>query len=442
MMFNRTNRDLLFSGPFGLAPYSTSSLADLQSKRLRRLIDYCKQYSPYYRRNFAECGVDRKTAYTAADLVCLPVLTKHMVKERMAEMISSQVRPELYRPRHTSGTSGIEFMLPELPLETFVTNMQWSKLYMRSGMRPWHRHTKITILSRFGSRQYFVQKLGLFRRDYIDSTDSPDEKITLLKINKPDALVCWASMLEEIVKQLEDTDSYLDIPLVFSTANMLWPGVRRRTAERLHANVFDVYGAVETGPVAWECERHCGYHVQSDQVVVELLDEQGKPANRGQMVCTVLWRRTLPLIRYAVGDSAEWSESPCPCGSPYPLLKVLSGRVTDLVQLPDGTHINSVTLRHAIIGKPGVEQYQLVQESPTRFRLRIVGNSRYRPQTGVSIIEEFRNQFGGTLEIKVVVVARICMPPGIKFTPMVTLERIMDLKSRGVDMGVFDTDES
>lgn len=441
MIVNRTSRDLIAAGFFSMSPQSQASLATVQSKRLCRLIDYCFRYSPYYRRELSRNGFDHLSNCTAADLVRLPILTKQIVMDQMADMLSSQVNPERCRRRHTSGTSGIDITLPEIPFETFVTNMQWSKLYMRSGMRPWHRQTKITTLSRFGYQKYFIQGLGLFRRDYINSTDSPAEKIAKLKKNKPDALVCWATMLEEITRQLEDTDSYLDIPLVFSTANMLWPGVRRRTSERLRANVFDVYGAVETGPIAWECAQHNGYHVQGDQVVVELLDDQDKPASRGRMVCTVLWRRTLPLIRYAVGDSAEWADTPCPCGSPYPLLKSLDGRVTDLVRLPDGTHINSVTLRHAIIGKPGVEQYQLVQESPTRFRLRIVRNDRYTDKVGDSIADEFRNQFGGMLEITIVVVARIRMPPEIKFTPMVTLERMVEMKSRGVDVGVIETDE-
>jgi len=441
MIFNRTYRDLLGSAPLGFSPRSPASLVAVQSRRLHRLFDYCFRYSPFYRDVLADSGFKKTAIGSVRDLECFPVLTKSMVKERISEMVSSQVNPALCNQRHTSGTSGVEFTLPELPLEAFIANMQWSRIYMRSGLRPWQRHTKISALARFGSRKYFVQGMGLFRRDYIDSTDSPALKVEKLKKSKPGALVCWASMLDEITTHLEGTRTFLDIPLVFSTANMLWPGTRKRAEEKLNAKVFDVYGAVETGPVAWECEHHHGYHVQSDQVLVELLDAHGRPAKKGRMVCTVLWRRTVPLIRYAIGDSAEWSDSPCPCGSPYPLLKSLDGRETDLVRLPDGTLINSVTLRHAMIGKPGVEQYQLVQETPIRFRLRIVGNARYSEKVGQSIKDEFRKQFAGSLEIKIVTVAKISMPPAVKFTPMLTLERLSDMKSRGVDTGVMEVDE-
>lgn len=371
----------------------------------------------------------------------MPVLDKQTVRDHLAEMISSEVLPGKCVQRHTSGTSGMEFMLPELPLESLLTNALWGRIYMRAGFRPWHRQSKITILSRFGERRHFIQRLGLFRRNYIDSTISPAEKVELLKRQKPDALVCWATMLEEITKYLEDTNSHLDIPIVFSTANMLWPEVRRRAEQRLRTRVFDVYGAVETGPVAWECGQHQGFHVQSDQVMVELVDEQGNPGTKGRLVCTVLWRRALPLIRYDVGDAGEWSETPCPCGSPLPLLKCLSGRVTDLIRLPDGTHINSVTLRHAMIGKPGVEQYQLVQESPVSFRLRLVVGPDYSPAVEQSIHDEFNRQFSGSLFLRIVRVGRIRVPNGVKFTPMVTLTRVDELRSRGVDVRAYADDE-
>ena len=200
-----------------------------------------------------------------------------------------------------------------------------------------------------------------------------------------------------------------------------WP--RRRSRCRLRAKVVDVYGAVETGPVAWECAVSGGYHVWSDLVLVEILDEKDRPAARGRVVCTVLWRRGFPLIRYALGDLAEWAQEPCACGSPLPLLRSLHGREADLVRLPDGQWISPVTLRVAAMGTPGIRQYQFVQETPERFLLRIVPGPDLLPEAETIIARKFGEQFGGELKLRIQRVPEIASTPGAKCIPVVTLER-------------------
>ena len=157
-------------------------------------------------------------------------------------------------------------------------------------------------------------------------------------------------------------------------------------------------------------------------------------------MCTVLWRRTCPLIRYSLGDTAEWAEEPCSCGSPYPLLKRLTGRITEMIELPSGERVSNLALRTPVISKPGVEQYQLVQETPSTFRLHIVAGTEFTPLVERTIREEFRQRFGPSLELRVVKVPRIKTPPGVKVTPMVTLDQIRKLKSSGVNTAAYVED--
>lgn len=403
-------------------PASPGALARLQSRRLRALMGYAFRHSAYYRDVMTSRQLRPGDFRVAGDLERLPVLEKPAVRDRAAELFSDEFSFRDCPRRSTHGTTGEPLGIPTLPQERWLDAVLWARAYLDAGFRPWQRQAKVALPSRIPSRRYLAQRLGLFRRVHLRATDPVAEKIGALRAARPRALVCWASTLDEITIELERTDTFLEIPRVFSTSSMLWPAVRERAARRMGARVTDLYGSIETGPIAWECERQQGFHVHGDRVIVELLDDDGRPARAGRVVCTVLWRRAFPLIRYALGDLAEWSDEPCPCGRPYPLLKSLSGRATDLVALPDGSRVSSVTLRAALFGKPGIEQFQLVQDTPTAFRLRVVARDSFAADIERSLVGDFHRQFAGGFALRVERVRDLPVAPGEKFRPVVLLK--------------------
>src|SRR6185437_16003324 len=118
----------------------------------------------------------------------------------------------------------------------------------------------------------------------------------------------------------------------------LTPDVREACREAWGVPAIDVYSCEELGFVALQCPRHEHYHVQSESVLVEILDEDGLPARPGEIgrvVLTSLHNFAMPLIRYAIGDYAEVG-APCPCGRGLPVIERLLGRRRNMVTLPDG----------------------------------------------------------------------------------------------------------
>ena len=91
--------------------------------------------------------------------------------------------------------------------------------------------------------------------------------------------------------------------------------------------VFSYYGAAETSSLGIECPAHAGIHLYTDRNLFELgPSEHG--GSDGQLVVTSLAQKTVPLIRYALGDEIVVIPGPCPCGLPYPRVDVL-GRAGD-----------------------------------------------------------------------------------------------------------------
>jgi phenylacetate-CoA ligase len=99
-----------------------------------------------------------------------------------------------------------------------------------------------------------------------------------------------------------------------------------------------VYAATETGGIAAECERHTGVHLFEDLVLAEVVDADGRPVPPGitgdRLLVTVLFSRTLPLIRYELTDRVRLATRSCPCGRPFRLLAAVEGGTDDLLQLP------------------------------------------------------------------------------------------------------------
>ena len=415
----------------GTAPSETR-----RARRLRRLVRYAAQYSPYYRDLFNRLHLAPSTIRTLDDLRLLPVLSSATVREVWAQIVSREIDPERCAQRRTTGTTGRCLTFPVTPLESALETLLLLRGYTHAGLRPWHRQAKV-VAPRVPRPRRFLQRLGLFRRAYLGVELPPEHKVAWLQAYRPDALMCWASVLNEITLCLEKLNQCLRVPLVFASSDMLWPDIRARAQDRLQARVVDWYGATETGPIAWGCAAGA-LHLAGDHVVVELLDDQGRPTRRGRVVCTPLWRFGFPLLRLDLGDGAEWLDGSCPCGNPSPALCNLQGREVDLCVLPGESHARLPLPVIALAFEfPGVRQYQLVQEAPSRALLRLVTGPEFTTAVEERLRDHITRSLAPGMEVRVLKCPALVLPAGIKFTPVVTMERLQRLRADGVDVRAF-----
>jgi phenylacetate-CoA ligase len=107
---------------------------------------------------------------------------------------------------------------------------------------------------------------------------------------------------------------------------------RKRWLEKLWGvPVFGLFGSTETGGLFMTC--HKGhYHVDNPNVLIEVLDEEGRPVGLdqpGELVVSTL-REGMPVLRFANHDKVELkSASHCGCGNPHPVL-IHYGRREDI----------------------------------------------------------------------------------------------------------------
>lgn len=187
------------------------------------------------------------------------------------------------------------------------------------------------------------------------------------------------------------------------------------------AGVADVYSSEEVGNIAFQCQEG-RYHVQAENVLLEIIDAAGKPlppGRVGRVVMTVLHNLAMPLIRYEIGDYAAFGEA-CPCGRGLPVLERIAGRQRNMLRLPDGSEHWPSFPEVRWAGVAPIRQLQVVQTAIDRVVLRAVVG---RPLTS-SEVDALRRVFADILcfpyEIVVAEVDHIPRPPNAKFEDFVS----------------------
>jgi phenylacetate-CoA ligase len=191
-----------------------------------------------------------------------------------------------------------------------------------------------------------------------------------------------------------------DLEAVHTLGEPLTPDVRAACREAWGVPVRDAYSCEELGFIALQCPLHEHYHVQSESVLVEILDEEGRPAAPGQIgavVLTALHSFAMPLIRYAIGDYAEVGED-CPCGRRLPVLKRIWGRRRNQVTLPDGRCAwpDVGALWDAI---PDVDQIQLLQRDADHVEVRFARRDPLSPAEEPAIAARIHGALGHSFRL-------------------------------------------
>lgn len=140
--------------------------------------------------------------------------------------------------------------------------------------------------------------------------------------------------------------------------------------------VANSYGASEFLSLASECDRG-RLHLNSDWVILEPVDAQGRAAAVGETGVTTLLtnlaNHVQPLIRYDLGDRVTVQPGRCNCGSCLPVIEV-QGRSEDTLHLggsgPGSVSVLPLALTTMLEENAGLFDFQLVREGPCDLLLR------------------------------------------------------------------------
>jgi phenylacetate-CoA ligase len=365
-------------------PYE--KLLEIQLEQLQRLIHFSYEYVPYYRHLFDSISLKPNDIKSLQDLQKLPILTKRIIKEHWDEITPKNLETLKYTHGSTGGSTG-EPLQYVMSYEDYVRGTAllyrgWSY----GGYRLGDKMATIAGSSLISSRRSSLENrtITLLRniRSYSSYGMSDETLIRYVRsLNefKPEFLRGYASSLYILASFIRDKGLTINFcPRgVFTTAEKILEPQRRVIEEVFITNVFDTYGLNDGGVSAYECEKHCGMHIDMERAILEVVDENGHQVfdKPGKILATTLYNYAFPFIRYDTGDIGMITRSKCSCGRDLPLLKELVGRTTDVLTVK-GRKVGSPVLT-VLFGKFDIEQYQIIQEWDESLICRIVKGPMY-----------------------------------------------------------------
>ncbi|MBN1152061.1 MAG: phenylacetate--CoA ligase family protein [Dehalococcoidia bacterium] len=403
--------------------WSRERLEELQNARLRQLIVHAYEHVPYYRQLMHDRHITPSDVRTAADMHVLPVLTRQQVQQSLEDMVADNWPRQRLHSMSTSGSTGI-------PLRFYSTREdQVDRGYARSiramswaGIALGDRIARIGRIHHARTRRgRLLQSVSsrLQRSWNILLDDLSDDALRLLVRRIADAhlvgIRSYPNALALIAGYIKDNDAPRPVvrSIVTGAAEIL-SHERRIIREIFGGEPHSDYSSSEVLEIASECSAHQGLHVSMEDLVLEILDDQGKPlppGTEGRIVLTNLHNYGMPLIRYEIGDSGSLVEGDCPCGRTLPRISALVGRRDQFFTTRTGARMFFGSLFLEDLAGLGMRQYQLVQESIESVVMRLVAprdaSQRQKSDIEQRVLTMFQSRLGPELQLQVEFVDRI-----------------------------------
>jgi len=199
------------------------------------------------------------------------------------------------------------------------------------------------------------------------------------ELENPDYLLTYPTNLHALACYFQAEGIELPgLKQIQTISEILYDETRSLCQKVFSVPVIDAYSTRETGYIALQCPEHEHYHIQSEVVLVEVLNEQGiscAPGEIGRVVITPLHNFAMPLIRYEIGDYAEVGDT-CPCGRGLPVIRRILGRTRNMLTLPTGDKIcpRLDILKYTEITGVNIRQAQLMQQAIDKIEMRLVSD--------------------------------------------------------------------
>ncbi|KQC11982.1 MAG: capsular biosynthesis protein [Candidatus Cloacimonas sp. SDB] len=354
-----------------------------QEKKLRHLIEFSYEKVPYYRNLFNGLKLSPGDIRTIEDLQKLPILAKEIIKKHWDELKPLNLASMNYYKRATGGSTGTPMQYRLSKNDRFLGG---ALLYRGWGYGGFELGDKMVFLAGssldVGKKSFLSVKVHETARNIrkLSSFDMGEGEMREYsqRINsfKPKFIRGYALSIYFFARWLEENQISIPSPEgVFTTAEKLFPHMRKTIGDVFDCNVYDNYGLNDGGISAYECPEHTGLHIDTERSILEVVDGDGLAVDsgEGQILATSLNNYAMPFIRYATGDEAVITEDFCGCGRGSRLLEQIIGRSVDFLITPEGKYIHGWFFLYIFwdYGQ-GIKEYQVIQEDLEKIVVKIV----------------------------------------------------------------------
>jgi phenylacetate-CoA ligase len=353
-----------------------------QRKQLDRLLRHAAEAVPFYRDRlapvFGNGGTIDWDRWTE-----LPILTRQDLLTSRDAMQSTALPPAQGRvfTDTTSGSTGLPVTVSRSELSAHFNaavmfrSRSWYDLDWQRELYVWVEKATGAPVREEGpvwgppwlpesvGRSYSVSRLA-------DVSDVLND----LRLRQPGYLTTRPKNAQFIALQAKKAGLKIPLGAILGYSTGILAEERDDCLEAFGARIIGQYGSKEAQLIAVQCPTGEHYHVNDEAVLVEILDQDGRPCQPGQVgrvVVTHLWNFAQPIIRYDHGDLAALGSN-CGCGRTLTVLDRIVGRATQLLRFPDRSRVAPVVPERVIRSLLGAQYWQLAQVEPFLIEVRYV----------------------------------------------------------------------
>jgi phenylacetate-CoA ligase len=324
-------------------------LQRFQDKKFKKIVEFAYTVPLYYEK-YKKAGIHPRDISGLKDIEKLPFITKQDIKKYYPYgIISKNKRKDQLVEVSTSGTTGKSLTI-FVDMFDVVMGLFGYLRTIREYDLNW-RKSKLTIIGDFAAHtaesgyinkglQPRVSSNFIFKNiQWLDTNADPKENLEKINEFKPDFIGGYVGMLGHMALLKEQGyGNDVSPKVIAATGSVLDKSLRDYIEQSFQAELYEVYGATETGPIAFECKEG-GYHVMSDLLCLEFFNnnEPVSSGGAGKLVVTKLFGGGTPIIRYdAINDIVAPTDKKCTCGLSGDLIEKIYGRTDLSLILPDG----------------------------------------------------------------------------------------------------------
>jgi phenylacetate-CoA ligase len=414
--------------------WTPQQLEAAQLGQLREVLAHAAATVPFYRERLK--GFDPASELTREQWEKLPLLTRSDLQDGVDTLRSKRMPKEHGRVyvSQTSGSTG----QPVKTAGSELGRLFWKTLTVREHL--WHKRDFTAKMCAIRIAPEARGPDGLVRRGWGPATDGlfKTGEIAVLSLktdigvqadwlakHDPAYLLSFPSNLLALARRMKERGLRLtNLREVRTIGETVTPALREAVAEAWGAPLTDLYSSQEVGYIALQCPSGSGlYHVQCENLLVEILDEAGRPCAPGEIgrvVVSTLHNFAMPLLRYDTRDYAEVG-APCPCGRGLPTLVRVLGRKRNMLVLPDGEKRWPLTGFMKYREVAPIRQYQIVQLDLETIEARLVSDRKVTAAEETALADIIRSYLGHPFQVRFAHLEAFPPHPGGKFEDFISL---------------------
>lgn len=371
-------------------------LSPLLWEKLREVVEYAAQRSPYYREAFKGKKLERWE-----DLQHLPLLSSQTLKENSPPYGTAILTGKLQNAYvfssggTTSSPKFIAYYYDELDEGTTLL----AKVYKIAGLGRGDIVANLfmagNLWTSFIAVNKALEEIGCLNLPVAGNTPI-EQVVQYIQLFRVNAVLGIPSVLIRLAEHCEQNGKQITLKTILYGGEHMAPEALQYLKRIFNAGrvVSAGYASVDAGPVGYQCHACSGgvHHILTDYQFMELLDLEtgrsflcpspstphgahGHPdrdsAAVGEIVITNLSRHLQPVIRYRTGDLGRWVPGHCPCGRGSPRFELL-GRCDERIRV--GTvDVYPDRIDEAIARVPGLSHiFQIIAKKGRKKDLLVI----------------------------------------------------------------------